>query len=100
MSLLSQFLHQIAPKDGWGQTFITSALGALAGGLVASRSFTKRAVVAEHSALSAAAVLCFSISNKFLALKKQHVLPLKERFETVQREFEAARNRRLLQPGK
>jgi hypothetical protein len=86
MSILSEFFHQVAPKDGWGTAFVTAGLGAFVGGWVAGRAFTKRAVVTELNALSAALTLCFAISNKFIALKLQHVAAMKQRFDQVQRE--------------
>jgi hypothetical protein len=86
MSWFSEFVHQIAPQHGWGSAFVTAGLGAFAGGLVASRAFTKRTVVAELNALSSAQTLCFSICNRFLALKGQHVAAMNDRFERVQNE--------------
>lgn len=50
MSWLSDFLHQVAPQQGWGAAFVTAGLGAFAGGLVASRAFTKRAAIACQTA--------------------------------------------------
>jgi hypothetical protein len=86
LSLLSEYLHQFSPKDGWAAAFITAGLGAFAGGWIASRAFTKRAVVAELNALSAIQTLCFSICNRFLALKSQHVLAMKQRYDQLQQE--------------
>lgn len=84
MSWLSDFLHQVAPQQGWGAAFVTAGLGAFAGGLVASRAFTKRAAIAELNALSSAQTLCFSICNRLMALKCQHVIGMKERFDRLQ----------------
>ncbi|WP_440640095.1 hypothetical protein ACSHT2_01645 [Bradyrhizobium sp. PUT101] len=100
MSILSEFLHQAAPKDGWGTAFVTAGLGAFVGGWVASRSFTKRAVVAELNALSTALALCFSISNKFIALKLQHVASMKQRFHQVKREHEEFMRRPMQARGR
>jgi hypothetical protein len=86
LSLFSEYLHQFSPKDGWAAAFITAGLGAFAGGWIASRAFTKRAVVAELNALSAIQTLCFSICNRFLALKSQHVLAMKQRYDQLQQE--------------
>jgi hypothetical protein len=88
LSLLSEFLHQVAPKDGWGTAFVTSGLGAFVGGWVASRAFTKRAVVSELNAISAALTLCFAICNKFISVKSQHVSGMKRRYEEQRKEFE------------
>jgi len=57
-------------------TLVTAAFGAFAGAWVASRRETKRSVVAELNSINAARALCFSISNKFLGLKGQHILNL------------------------
>jgi hypothetical protein len=83
MSLLSEFLYEFAQKNGWG-TLVTAAFGAFTGGWIASRAFTKRAVVAELNALSAAQTLCFAICNRYIGLKRQLVLPMKQRFGQVQ----------------
>jgi hypothetical protein len=41
MSMLSEFLHNYAPQNGWG-TFFTAAFGAFAGAFAASRAHNKR----------------------------------------------------------
>jgi hypothetical protein len=87
LSLLSEYLHEYAPQNGWG-TFFTAAFGAFAGAFAASRSYTKRTVIAELTALSAAQALSFSVCNRFLGLKKQHVLPMKQRYEQVSKEHD------------
>jgi hypothetical protein len=85
MSQLSVLLHQYAPQNGWGM-LVTADFGAFTGGWIASRAFTKRAVVAELNALSAAQTVCFAICNRFAGLKRQLVLPMKQRFDKVQSE--------------
>jgi hypothetical protein len=100
MSNLIDFLHQIAPKDGWGTAFVTAGLGAFVGGWVASRAFTKRAVITELNALSTARMLCFSICNRFLALKSQHVMGMKQRFDQIWQEHEAFLRRSPQTPSK
>jgi hypothetical protein len=57
-------------------TLVTAAFGAFAGAWVASRRETKRAAVTELNSINAARALCFSICNKFLSLKGQHILGL------------------------
>jgi hypothetical protein len=57
-------------------TLASAAFGAFAGAWVASRRETKRAVISELNSISAARALCFSICNKFLNLKQQHILDL------------------------
>jgi hypothetical protein len=44
--------------------------------LFASRRETKRLVIAELNTINAARALCFSICNKFINLKEQHILNL------------------------
>jgi hypothetical protein len=57
-------------------TLLTAAFGAIVGSWIASRRETKRTVIAELNTISAARALCFSICNKFVNLKDQHILPL------------------------
>ena len=82
MSVLSEFLHNHAPQNGWG-TFFTAAFGAFAGAFAASRAHDKRTIVAELNALNAAHELSVAIANISLAFKRQHVVPLKEDFERI-----------------
>lgn len=82
MSILSEFLHNYAPQNGWG-TFFTAAFGAFAGAVAASRAHNKRTIVAELNALNAAHQLAVAIGNIILALKRQHIVPLNENFERI-----------------
>lgn len=82
MSILSEFLHNHAPQNGWG-TFFTAAFGAFAGAFAASRAHNKRTIVAELNALNAAHELSVAIANVFLGLKRQFVVPLNENFEQI-----------------
>lgn len=82
MSILSEFLHNYAPQNGWG-TFFTAAFGAFAGAFAAGRAHNKRTILAELNALNAAHELSVAIANIFLAVKRQHALPLKEDFEKI-----------------
>jgi hypothetical protein len=84
--MLSEFLHNYAPQNGWG-TFFTAAFGAFAGAFAASRAHNKRTIVAELNALNAAHELSVAIANIFLALKRQHVVPLKENFERIRASY-------------
>jgi hypothetical protein len=86
MSILSEFLHNYAPQNGWG-TFFTAAFGAFAGAFAASRAHNKRTIVAELNALSAAHELSVSIANRFMAFKRQQALPLKQDFERIKAEY-------------
>jgi hypothetical protein len=87
MSLLTEFINNHTPQNGWA-TFETAAFGAFTGGWIASRAFTKRAVIAELNALSAAQTVCFVICNRYVALKKQIVLPMKQRFDKTKTDYE------------
>ncbi len=60
---------------------LSAAIGVVFGAWVASRAQTKRTIVAELHALRAAHALCFSIANKALSIKKQHIRPLKFAFD-------------------
>lgn len=86
MSDLSEFFRNYAPQSGWG-TFFTAAFGAFAGAFAASRAHNKRTIVAELNALNAAHELSIAIANIFLAVKRQHVLPLSENFESIKNSF-------------
>jgi hypothetical protein len=96
MSILSEFLHNYAPQNGWG-TFFTAAFGAFAGALAASRAHNKRTIVAELNALNAAHELSVAIANIILAVKRQHVVPLQENFELIKREY--ANHQTMLKAG-
>jgi hypothetical protein len=68
-------------------TLATAAFGAFAGAWAASRRETKRAVVAELNSVAAARMLTFSICNKFLGLKRQHILPTYTEYRRSREEF-------------
>jgi len=76
-----------AAQNAWSQipeiarTLLSAAIGVVFGAWVASRAQTKRAIVAELHALRADHALCFSIASKALAIKKQHIRPLKAAFD-------------------
>jgi hypothetical protein len=63
MSILSEFLHNHAPQNGWG-TFFTAAFGAFAGAFAAGRAHNKRTIVAELNALNAAHKLSVAVSDE------------------------------------
>src|SRR5438105_4586188 len=96
MSILSEFLHNYAPSNGWG-TFFTAAFGAFAGAFAASRAHNKRTIVAELNALSAARELSVAIANILLALKRQHVVPLNDNFERIRVSY--ANHQSMLKAG-
>ncbi|MGY4317243.1 hypothetical protein [Bradyrhizobium sp. JR3.5] len=86
MSILSEFLRNYTPQNGWG-TFFTAAFGAFAGAVAASRAHNKRTVVAELNALNAAHELAVATANVILALKRQHIVPLNEDFERIRTSY-------------
>jgi hypothetical protein len=63
------------------KTIITAALGTIIGAWLTSRSQAKRRVVDELKAVYAARALCFSITNRALALKRQQIRPMKQRHD-------------------
>ena len=86
MSYLTELLHDYTPQNGWG-TFFTAAFGAFAGAFAASRAHNKRTIVAELNAVNAAHELSIAIANMHLAMKRQHVVPLKENFDRIKAEY-------------
>jgi hypothetical protein len=72
-------------------TLFTAAFGAFAGAWASSHRETKRAIIAELNSISAARMLTFPICNKFLALKKQIVLPNHTEYQTSREAFVRAR---------
>lgn len=66
-----------------GRSLLGAAIGVLFGAWIASRSQTKRTIVSELHALRSAHALAFSVANKALSLKKQHVRPLEEAFKAA-----------------
>jgi hypothetical protein len=89
------FLGFEAIQNAWSQipeiarSLLSAAIGVVFGAWVASRAQTKRTIVAELHALRTAHALCFSIANKSLALKKQHLRPLKNAFDAAAAGHEA-----------
>jgi len=57
--------------------------GALGAQLIISRSHGRQAAAAELNSVATAQTLCFSICNVFLALKRQHVRPMAQRYDEV-----------------
>jgi hypothetical protein len=54
-----------------------------------SRSQAKRRVVDELKAVHAARAVCFSITNRAIALKQQQIIPMKQRYEKAVAAFQA-----------
>jgi hypothetical protein len=60
------------------KTIVIAAIGAIIGAWLASRAQAKRRAIEELRAVRAALALCFSISNKSLAVKRQHTRRMKK----------------------
>jgi hypothetical protein len=71
------------------KTIVTAAFGTLIGAWLTSRSQAKRRVVEELKAIHAAYTVCFSILNKALAIKRQHIRPMTIQFETTVAAYDA-----------
>jgi hypothetical protein len=71
------------------QTILIAAFGTLVGAWLTSRSQEKRRVVDELKAIHAAYALCFTITNKAMAIKKQHIRPMKQHYDDVVSAFDA-----------
>jgi hypothetical protein len=65
------------------KALVTAGAGVVFGAWLTSRAQTKRAIVAELHALRAAQALCFSVANKALAIKRQHIRPMKEALDAA-----------------
>lgn len=97
MSAVATWLQEVANQffaSPLASTLVVSAFGAFAGAFAANRVQTKRAVVTELNSINSALLLCFSICNRAVSLKKQHVKPTYELYHQSKRAFEAARGRR------
>jgi hypothetical protein len=78
----------------------SGAFGVFVGAWLRGRRESKQAIVAELNSINAAYTLCFSITNRFLLVKGQHVLPMKQRYDEAQREHEIYKKRAALRsPG-
>ena len=73
-------------------TLMSGAFGAFFGALgaqvIASRYQTKQSVIAELNSVRAALLLCFSICNRFVSLKRQLILPMRNRYVQARQEYE------------
>jgi len=85
---LSETAWQFIVSDPF-DTVVAAAFGAFFGAwgaqVIISRNQTKQAVIAELNSVSAALMLCFSICNRFVSLKKQHVRPLRDQYMGAKR---------------
>jgi hypothetical protein len=73
----ARFVH-----DTWAdtpdpvRTILVAGVGTIVGAWVTSRSQTKRRILDELRAITAARALCFSVTNRAMGLKRRHVRPL------------------------
>jgi hypothetical protein len=74
--------------------FITGAAGTVFGAWLTSRAAHKLRTVDELKAVRAAYALSQTIANSALAIKAQHIKPMKDRFDRAEIEFMIARWRR------
>lgn len=86
----ASFIAQIwTGTPGPVQTILIAAFGTLVGAWLTGRSQAKRRVVDELKAIHAAYALCFTIANKALSMKRQHVRPMKQLYDDVVSIFDA-----------
>ncbi len=83
------FSNLVAPLS-IGASIAAGLVGVLCGAWINSRRETKRAIVEELNSLRAARSICFSMANRFLRLKSQHILPLHLEFFRDKEEVLAA----------
>jgi hypothetical protein len=76
------------------RTLIGAAFGTFAGAWIASRSQTKKTIIAEFNAIAKADMLAIQIANTCMALKRQHVQPVYEGHLQIIRDFEAYKKSR------
>lgn len=82
--------------------FTTSLVGALAGAyagaraaqIITERSKEKEALLSQIKSTNAATMVCFSAFNAGAIVKKQHVQPMHEAFESAKRELQALNDQR------
>ncbi len=63
-------------------TLAAAAFGAFAGAFINNRVQTRKTAVAELNSISAAMELCFSICNTSIGLKRQHVAPMRDAYQS------------------
>jgi hypothetical protein len=91
---VSQFFPQY-----WLGTLASAAFGGFAGAWINNRIQNKRTVVEELNAVHAALVLCFSVSNRFILLKCQHVRPMRDRYVQARQEYDEFKERSRTHKG-
>jgi hypothetical protein len=78
----------LPPNFFW--TLASGAFGVFVGAWVTNRTQRKKAVITELNNIRAASVLCVSICNVAIGLKKQHVQPMRDAYERTQQEYQQA----------
>lgn len=82
-NLFLEQICKIAESDVFG-TLVAGAFGALFGAwgaqLAISRAQNKQALIGEINAVRSAHMLCFSIINRFLSMKRQNVVPMQTKY--------------------
>lgn len=88
-------LRQLISND-LVETAIIGGMGAFFGAWGAhkflARAEARQSLVTELNNVNSALLLCFSICNSFLSLKKQHLRPMTQEYEKLKQSFEAFQN--------
>lgn len=88
--------RQFLSSSAFG-TLIAAGAGAFAGALgaqaIISRTEKRQELTSELNSVRAALMLCFSICNTFVSLKRQHVRPIRNNYVAAQQEHEAFQER-------
>jgi hypothetical protein len=82
------------PPPNFSWTLASTVFGLLVSAWLTSRAQKKKEMVAELNSISAALVLCFSITNIFLGLKRQIIRPMRDRFIHARLQYNQARQNR------
>jgi hypothetical protein len=70
-----------------GVRLAAAAFGAFAGAWINARIQARKTALAEINSINAALALSFSICNRAVSLKKQHVSQMVMRYERAQRDY-------------
>jgi hypothetical protein len=79
--------------DYWLGTLVSAAFGAFIAAWVNNRIQTKKLVVEELNGIRASLILCFSIRNRYVSLKRQFVRPMHEQYIRAKEEHDRARQK-------
>jgi chaperonin GroES len=69
-------------------TLTAAAFGAFAGAWINNRIQAKKAAVAELNSVSSAMLFCISICNRSIGFKRQFVVPMRDAYERVRKEYD------------